>query len=118
MSLSDLGSRRRSRRGPSIVSHHFCGSVSEGRNPLRGRAVCARRFRFVQRPRQALNIISRRQDSHTKNVGIRRTPGLPATVTGKPYELTADVIEPTQANFIARDDFLRFLREHGEAAAW
>jgi len=42
--------------------------------------------------------------------------GLPATVTGKPYELTADVIEPTQANFISRDEFLRFLREHGEAA--
>ena len=42
--------------------------------------------------------------------------GLPATVTGKPYELTADVIEPTQANFISREDFLAFLREHGEAA--
>jgi CRP/FNR family transcriptional regulator, cyclic AMP receptor protein len=42
--------------------------------------------------------------------------GLPATVTGKPYELTADVIEPAQANFIARTDFLAFLREHGEAA--
>jgi CRP/FNR family transcriptional regulator len=42
--------------------------------------------------------------------------GLPSTVTGKPYELTADVIEPTQANFISREDFLRFLREHGEAA--
>jgi CRP/FNR family transcriptional regulator, cyclic AMP receptor protein len=42
--------------------------------------------------------------------------GLPATVTGKPYELTADVIEPTQANFISRADFLKFLREHGEAA--
>src|SRR5712692_4820218 len=42
--------------------------------------------------------------------------GLPATVTGKPYELTADVIEPTQANFISRQDFLGFLREHGEAA--
>jgi CRP/FNR family transcriptional regulator len=41
---------------------------------------------------------------------------LPATVTGKPYELTADVIEPTQANFISREDFLRFLRENGEAA--
>ena len=40
--------------------------------------------------------------------------GLPATVTGKPYELTADVIEPTQANFISRQDFLNFLREHGE----
>jgi CRP/FNR family cyclic AMP-dependent transcriptional regulator len=42
--------------------------------------------------------------------------GLPATVTGKPYELTADVIEPTQANFISRTDFLNFLCEHGEAA--
>jgi CRP/FNR family cyclic AMP-dependent transcriptional regulator len=42
--------------------------------------------------------------------------GLPATVTGKPYELTADVIEPAQANFISRTDFLAFLREHGEAA--
>ncbi len=42
--------------------------------------------------------------------------GLPATVTGKPYELTADVIEPTQANFISRTDFLAFLREHGEAS--
>jgi CRP/FNR family cyclic AMP-dependent transcriptional regulator len=42
--------------------------------------------------------------------------GLPATVTGKPYELTADVIEPTQANFISRTDFLAFLRDHGEAS--
>ncbi len=42
--------------------------------------------------------------------------GLPATVTGKAYELTAEVIEPTQANFIGRTDFLAFLREHGEAA--
>lgn len=42
--------------------------------------------------------------------------GLPASVTGKPYELTADVIEPTQANFISRTDFLNFLRDHGEAA--
>ena len=42
--------------------------------------------------------------------------GLPATVTVQPYELTADAIEPTQANFISRTDFLVFLREHGEAA--
>jgi len=42
--------------------------------------------------------------------------GLPATVTGKPYELTAEVIEPAQANFIPRADFLEFLREHGEVS--
>ncbi|HKQ88158.1 MAG TPA: Crp/Fnr family transcriptional regulator [Candidatus Acidoferrales bacterium] len=40
--------------------------------------------------------------------------GLPAAVSGKPYELTADVLEPTQANFISRSDFLRFLAENGE----
>lgn len=42
--------------------------------------------------------------------------GLPATVTGKSYELTAEVIAPSQTNFISRTNFLDFLREHGEAA--
>ncbi len=42
--------------------------------------------------------------------------GLPATVTGTSYELTADIIEPAQANFIGRTEFLNFLKEHGEAA--
>jgi CRP/FNR family transcriptional regulator len=42
--------------------------------------------------------------------------GLPATISGKAYEVTAEVLEPTQANFIGRADFLGFLREYGEAA--
>src|SRR6202158_2341096 len=42
--------------------------------------------------------------------------GLPSTVTGTPYELTAEVVEPTQANFVSRQDFLSFLREYGEVA--
>jgi CRP/FNR family cyclic AMP-dependent transcriptional regulator len=42
--------------------------------------------------------------------------GLPGTLTGKPYELTAEALEPTQANFIPRELFLKFLRQHGEAA--
>ena len=42
--------------------------------------------------------------------------GLAAAVSGKEYQATADVLEPTQANFIARHDFQAFLREHGEAA--
>lgn len=41
--------------------------------------------------------------------------GLSATITGKPYELTGDVIEPAQANFISRANFLQFLHDHGEA---
>jgi CRP/FNR family transcriptional regulator, cyclic AMP receptor protein len=42
--------------------------------------------------------------------------GLPATVTGTLYELTAEVIEPTQANFVSKQDFLDFLSEYGEVA--
>src|SRR6202790_136301 len=42
--------------------------------------------------------------------------GLAATISGRAYEVTADVIEPSQANFISHGDFLNFLREHGEAA--
>lgn len=42
--------------------------------------------------------------------------GLAATVSGQPYQATAEVLEPAQANFIARNDFLEFLRGYGEAA--
>jgi CRP/FNR family cyclic AMP-dependent transcriptional regulator len=42
--------------------------------------------------------------------------GLPSTLSEKPYEVTAEVLEPTQANFIRRADFLAFLRHHGAAA--
>jgi CRP/FNR family transcriptional regulator len=42
--------------------------------------------------------------------------GLSATISGKPYMLTAEVQAPAQANFVGRADFLDFLREHGDAA--
>lgn len=42
--------------------------------------------------------------------------GLPGTISGKAYELTAEAMEPIQANFIPRDAFLKFLKEHGEVA--
>lgn len=42
--------------------------------------------------------------------------GLSATVSGKPYEATVEMLEPAQANFISREDFQQFLREYGDAA--
>ncbi len=42
--------------------------------------------------------------------------GLRATVTSTPYDLTADVIEPSQLNFITRDDFVAFLKDNAESA--
>jgi CRP/FNR family cyclic AMP-dependent transcriptional regulator len=38
------------------------------------------------------------------------------TISGKPYEATAEAQEPIQANFIPRAPFLEFLRAHGEVA--
>jgi CRP/FNR family transcriptional regulator, cyclic AMP receptor protein len=40
--------------------------------------------------------------------------GVSATILGKPYEVSAETIEPCQLNFIKRDDFLQFLRAHVE----
>jgi CRP/FNR family cyclic AMP-dependent transcriptional regulator len=41
--------------------------------------------------------------------------GLSATISGKPYEVTAETLDPCQVNFIKRDDFLRFLKEDVQA---
>lgn len=41
--------------------------------------------------------------------------GLSATVSGKPYELAAQTLEPCQVNFVKREDFLRFLKENADA---
>src|SRR5215469_9905718 len=42
--------------------------------------------------------------------------GLNATISNCPYEVTAEMIEPGQANFIPNDALLQFLKEHGEVA--
>jgi len=41
--------------------------------------------------------------------------GLSATVSGKPYELTAKTIAPCQVSFVKREDWLRFLKENSDA---
>jgi CRP/FNR family transcriptional regulator, cyclic AMP receptor protein len=41
--------------------------------------------------------------------------GLNATLSGIPHDTTAETGQPCQLNFVKREDFLRFLTEHGEA---
>jgi len=41
--------------------------------------------------------------------------GASATILGRPYEVSAETLEPSQLNFIKREDFLRFLNAHTEA---
>jgi CRP/FNR family transcriptional regulator len=41
--------------------------------------------------------------------------GLSATISGKPYEATAEILDLCQVNFINGEDFLSFLLDHGQA---
>lgn len=41
--------------------------------------------------------------------------GLHSAVTGQPHELTVETLQPSQLAFIRREDFVRFLSEHGDA---
>ena len=41
--------------------------------------------------------------------------GLSATISGKPYEVTAETLDPCQVNFVKREDFLHFLKDDVEA---
>ena len=41
--------------------------------------------------------------------------GASATILGRPYEVSAETLEPAQLNFIKREDFLRFLSANSEA---
>lgn len=42
--------------------------------------------------------------------------GINGAIAGQPYELTAETLEPCQVNFLKRDSFQRFMRDHHEAS--
>ena len=42
--------------------------------------------------------------------------GLHAVVSSTEFQATAETLEPCHASFVRRDEFLRFLREHSQAA--
>lgn len=41
--------------------------------------------------------------------------GLSATVSGQPYELSAETVEPSQITFVERKNYVRLLRDHPDA---
>src|ERR1700732_5129140 len=79
----------------------------EGQSPRGVFVLCSGRVKLSTSSADGRTLILRMSESG-------EVLGLPATVTGKPYELTAEVIEPTQANFIARGGFPLFLSAHGQ----
>lgn len=82
---------------------------AEGRAPRGVFILCSGRVR--------LSICSDKGKSLTlKMVGPGEVLGLSATMSGKAYEVTAETVVPSQVVFIPRKEFLRFLREHRDAA--
>src|SRR3990170_4895670 len=43
--------------------------------------------------------------------------GINSALSGAPYELSAETLEPCQVNFVKREAFLRLVREHPELAS-
>ncbi len=41
--------------------------------------------------------------------------GLSSSLSGKPYEITAETLDASQVVFVKRKDLLRFMRDHREA---
>lgn len=41
--------------------------------------------------------------------------GLNATLSGTPHEITAETLQPAQLAYVSREDFIRFIKENGDA---
>lgn len=81
----------------------------EGQEPRGVFVLCQGRVKLSTNSAEGKSIIVRIAEAG-------EVVGLASTLSGKEYELTAEVLEPLQANFIPRAAFLQFLREHGDAA--
>jgi CRP/FNR family transcriptional regulator, cyclic AMP receptor protein len=80
----------------------------EGQAPRGVYIVCSGRVKLSTTSREGKTLILRMAQAG-------EVLGLHATVSGKPYELTGETLQPCQLDFVRRDDFLRFLQHHGDA---
>lgn len=80
----------------------------EGQAPRGIYLVCSGRVKLSTTSRDGKTLILRIAEGG-------EVLGLHATVSGKPYELTAETLQPCQLDFIRREDFLKFLQTYGEA---
>ncbi len=81
----------------------------EGQSPRGVFVLCKGRVKLSMTSAEGKTVILR-------IVNPGEVLGLHAAVSDKPYQATAETLEPCQVNFAKRDDFLRFLREHAEAS--
>lgn len=80
----------------------------EGQSPRGAFMVCKGRVKLSITSPNGKTII-------VKIAGPGELIGMNATLQGRPYDATAETLQTAQVNFIRREDFLKFLHEHGEA---
>ncbi|HET7442884.1 MAG TPA: Crp/Fnr family transcriptional regulator [Terriglobales bacterium] len=80
----------------------------EGQGPRGVYIVCSGRVKLSTTSRDGKTLILRIAEAG-------EVLGLHAAVSGKPYELTAETLQPSQLDFIRREEFLKFLEHHGDA---
>lgn len=80
----------------------------EGQVPRGVYVLCQGRMKMMTTNRDGKTLIMR-------IVQPGEILGLQSMITGKPYELTVETLQPSQLAFIHRADFLRFIKEHGDA---
>lgn len=81
----------------------------EGQLPRGVFILCAGKVKLSTSSREGKTIITKLSDAGD-------VLGLNAVVSNLPYEVTAEMMEPGQANFIARDYLLHFMNEFPEVA--
>jgi CRP/FNR family transcriptional regulator, cyclic AMP receptor protein len=80
----------------------------EGQSPRGIYIICSGRVKLSTTSRDGKTLILRIAEEG-------EVLGLHGCVSGKPYDLTAETLQPCQLDFIKRDDFLKFLQNHGDA---
>lgn len=79
----------------------------EGEHPRGVFFICSGRAKLTTSSSEGKTLI-------VKVAEVGEILGASATILGKPYEVSAETIEPSQINFMKRDDFLRFLQSDAD----
>src|ERR1700689_4642723 len=81
----------------------------EGQQPRGVFVLCAGKAKLSTSSREGKTIITKISESGD-------ILGLNAVISNRPYEVTAEMMEPGQANFIPRDSLMHFLKDYPEVA--
>ncbi len=80
----------------------------EGQSPRGVYVICSGRVKLTTTSREGKTLILRIAQAG-------EVLGLHGVISGKPYELTAETLQPCQLDFVKSADFLEFLQTHADA---